>query len=98
MPSKFLGDANRQRQIMKIKVEIPDSTFRSAKSKAAERGITLRQFFTEAIEDKLRACSAPQHKPWIEHLGKLKHLRKETKRIERLIHQHAEKIDMGMWR
>lgn len=37
-------------------------------------------------------------KPWIKHLGKLKHLRKETKRIKRLIHQHAEKIDLEMWR
>ena len=37
-------------------------------------------------------------KPWIKHLGRLKHLRKETKRIERVIHQHAEETDLEMWR
>lgn len=37
-------------------------------------------------------------KPWIKHLGRLKHLRKETKRIERLIRQQTERIEPEMWR
>jgi hypothetical protein len=83
---------------MKTTLEVPDSTFRRAKSKAAEQGIPLRQFVTEALEDKLRTGPAPQQKPWLKHVGKLKHLRKETKRINRVIEQRAEKIDLEMWR
>lgn len=37
-------------------------------------------------------------KPWLKHVGKLKHLHRETKRIERLIHEQAEKIDPEIWR
>ena len=83
---------------MKTTLEVPDSTFRRAKSKAAEQGIPLRQFVTEALEDKLRNFASPQQKPWLKHVGKLKHLRKETKRINRVIEQQNEKIDQEMWR
>ena len=38
---------------MKTTLEIPDSVFRRAKARAAERGIPLRQFVTEAVEEKL---------------------------------------------
>jgi hypothetical protein len=33
---------------------MPEPLFRKAKSKAAERGQTLKEFMTEALEDKLR--------------------------------------------
>ena len=32
-------------------------------------------------------------KPWLKHMGKLKRLRKETRRINRLIAEDSEKID-----
>ena len=35
---------------MKTTLEMPDSVFRKAKAKAAERGIPFRQFVTEAVE------------------------------------------------
>jgi len=34
---------------------IPDPVFRKAKARAAERGIPLRQFITEAVEEKLNS-------------------------------------------
>lgn len=37
-------------------------------------------------------------RPWLKHVGKLKHLRREAKRIEYLTHQQTEKIDLEMWR
>ena len=40
---------------MKTTLEIPDAIFRRAKSAAAERGIPLREFVTEAVRDKLAA-------------------------------------------
>jgi hypothetical protein len=83
---------------MKTTLEIPDSIFRRAKSRAAERGIPLRQFVTEAVEDKLKEAAAPGQKPWIRLLGKLKHLHKETERINRLIEEDSERIDPEMWR
>ena len=39
---------------MKTTLEIPDSTFRRAKMLAAARGISLKQLFTEALDEKLR--------------------------------------------
>jgi len=38
---------------MKTTLEIPDPIFRRAKSVAADRGIPLREFVTEAIKEKL---------------------------------------------
>ena len=65
---------------------------------AAERGIPLREFVTEAVKDKLTADAKVAEKPWVKHMGKLKHLHKETERINRLIEEDSEKIDLEMWR
>jgi len=81
---------------MKTTLEIPDAIFRRAKSAAAEHGIPLRVFVTEAVKEKLAARAA--EKPWLKHVGRLKHLRKETRRINRLIETDSEKIDVEMWR
>ena len=83
---------------MKTTLEIPDPVFRRAKSKAAERGIPLREYVTEAVKDKLASDAKSSEKPWVKHMGKLKHLRKETARINRLIEEDSEKIDPEMWR
>jgi predicted DNA binding CopG/RHH family protein len=48
---------------VKTTLEIPDTVFRRAKSKAAERGIPLRQFVTEAVEEKLQTSSRNGEKP-----------------------------------
>jgi hypothetical protein len=83
---------------MKTTLEIPDTVFRRAKSMAAERGIPLREFVTEAVKDKLAAVTRSTEKPWVKHMGKLKHLRRETTRINRIIEQDSEQIDAEMWR
>jgi hypothetical protein len=83
---------------MKTTLEIPDAVFRRAKSKAAAQGMPLRQFVTEAVEEKLKSDATQEEKPWLKHMGKLKHLRKETARINRLIEEDSEKIDPEMWR
>jgi hypothetical protein len=79
---------------MKTTLEIPDSVFRRAKSTAAQQGIPLRQFVTEAVEDKLKATHSAEQKPWMKHIGKLKHLRKETERINRVIEEAFENTRM----
>ena len=83
---------------MKTTLEIPDPIFRRAKSEAAARGIPFREFVTEAVKDKLAAAKKSAEKPWLKLAGKLKHLRRETARINRLIVEDSEKIDPEMWR
>ncbi|HZU11165.1 MAG TPA: hypothetical protein VFA02_14765 [Pseudacidobacterium sp.] len=78
---------------MKTTLEIPDSIFRRAKSAAAHRGIPFREYVTEAVKDKLTAEFRSQEKPWTEVFGKLRHLRNETARINRMIAEEFEQIE-----
>jgi len=81
---------------MKTTIEIPDSLFRRAKATAAERGQTLKQFFTEALKARLDSQSAThdfQEPRWMSGFGGLAHLRKETARIQNLIDDTFESID-----
>ena len=48
---------------MKTTLEIPDPIFRRAKSAAAQRGVALRVFITEAVEEKLTAARSTRPKP-----------------------------------
>jgi hypothetical protein len=82
---------------MKTTLEIPDTVFRKAKVKAAERGIPLRQFVTEAVEEKLAAGSAQGEKPWMKGFGGLRHLHKENVRIQKLIDEEFGRIDPEDW-
>jgi hypothetical protein len=80
---------------MKTTIEIPDPLFRKAKSKAAERGQTLNELVTEALQEKLAVeRSVTLAEPaWMRGFGKLRRLRKETKRIQSKIDQAFEIIE-----
>ncbi len=71
---------------MKTTLDLPDETFRQAKARAALRGIPMRQFVTEALEEKIRGESAPgspaQSPPWMRGFGALADLREENRRLE----------------
>lgn len=77
---------------MKTTLEFPDPVFRKAKAEAAQRGIPLRQFVTEAVQEKL-AAAKPADKPWMKGAGKLRHLHKETVRMQRLIDKEFGQIE-----
>ena len=81
---------------MKTTLEMPDFLFRRAKSVAAERGIPLRQFVAEALQEKLGTASSG--KPWMKHVGKLKHLRGERKQIDKRVEEAFERIDRELWK
>jgi len=81
---------------VKTTLEIPDAVFRRARIRAAERGIPLRQFVTEAVEDKLLAGAAAG-KPWVRLAGQLQHLHRETARLNRIVEVEFEKIDPEEW-
>jgi len=77
---------------MKTTLEIPDAIFRRAKSVAAARGIPLRALVSEAVADKLRPGDGGG-KPWMAAFGKLRHLRRESAKINRRIEEEFEQIE-----
>lgn len=78
---------------MKTTLEIPDALFRRAKSMAAERGIPLREFVTEAVKEKLAAGGRGDDQPWMAAFGKLRHLHLETAKINRSIQKEFEQVE-----
>ena len=82
---------------MKTTLEIPDSIFRRAKAKAAEQRIPLRQFVSDAVAEKLETKAPDRAKARVKLAGRLRHLRKETARIGRLIEKEFERIEPEEW-
>jgi hypothetical protein len=88
---------------MKTTVEIPDALFRKAKATAAERGVSLKVLLTDAVREHLQrdARDTAKNKPgpaWMSAFGGLRHLHKETKRINRILEQEFEQIEEDEWR
>jgi hypothetical protein len=82
---------------MKTTLEIPDPIFRKAKVTAAGLGIPLREYVTQAVEEKLSLGSRRLAKPWLECAGELAHLHKETMRIQKTIDEEFEQIEPEDW-
>ncbi len=81
---------------MKTTLEIPDALFRKAKSKAAERGQSLKDLVTEALQEKLAAGAgraASVEPGWMHGFGRLRRLRKETRRIQAKIDESFDTIE-----
>ncbi len=78
---------------MKTTLEIPDVILSSARARAAELGIPLRQFVTQAVAEKLETESPSREKAWLRLAGSLRHLRKKNARINQLIEQEFERIE-----
>ena len=70
---------------MKTTLDIPDPVFRRAKARAAERGQALREYVTEALQEKLADRSGHEAAPWMRGFGRLRPLHQETSKIQRLI-------------
>jgi hypothetical protein len=80
---------------VKTTLEIPDSLFRRAKSAAAEKGIPLRELVSEALAEKLRPRNG--EKPWMKTFGRLRGLRAETARINRIMEEEFGRIEPEDW-
>jgi len=81
---------------MKTTIELPDALFRKVKSKAAERGQTLKQFVSEAVQEKLAAKanrSVRAEPEWMHGFGKLRRLHRESLRIQARIDEEFEVIE-----
>ena len=85
---------------MKTTIELPDALFRKAKAAAAERGQSLKSFFTEAVQERLRRRTEPAAAalPWEAAFGGLRDLHRENLRIDRLISSEFETVDYEEWR
>ena len=84
---------------MKTTIELPDATFRHAKAIAANRGVTLRQFFTTALEEQIRRYTQEtqtcgSEAPWMAGFGALSDLSGENRRILELIEEEFGGIDL----
>lgn len=82
---------------MKTTLDIPDALYREAESAAARQGIPLREFVTQAVSDKLKSQAKTEEKPWMKHFGRLAHLRDELDRIDQVIEEEFEQIDLQDW-
>ncbi|MCC6586593.1 MAG: hypothetical protein IT168_07740 [Bryobacterales bacterium] len=82
---------------MRTEWEIPDALLREAESAAAQKGISLPQFVSETLAEKLGFHHASEERPWMRSFGKLRDLREETARINALIEEAFEQIDPEDW-
>lgn len=94
---------------MKTTIELPDTTFRRAKALAAGRGMTLKRFFTDAVELHLgrhavgtragtgphRIAPDPPEPPWMAGFGELADLGDEHRGVLETIEEEFEKLDPG---
>ena len=82
---------------MKTTLDIPDPLFRQAKALAALRGVSLRQYVAEALEEKVTAPASGRsgsvEPPWMRGVGALADLHLETSKIEALIAEEFEVLD-----
>ena len=84
---------------MKTPLELPDELFRSVKAKAAQEGISLKEYVASALRQKLGQPSERSgERLRMKHFGSLAHLRKETRRIGRIIEKEFETIDPDAWK
>ena len=80
---------------MRTTIDLPDATLRQAKAMASARGMTLKQFFTEALEERLRLCSVETRNdrveaPWMAGFGALSDIADENCHVLSLV---EEKFD-----
>jgi hypothetical protein len=79
---------------MKTTIEISDTLLRRAKAAAAVQGKSLKEFFTEAVQQRLaNGGSRSAGKPWERAFGGLRDLHRENQRIAKLVETEFETID-----
>ena len=82
---------------MKTTIELPDVLFRQAKARAAERGVTLKHFFTEMLMEQLRRGAMDNRRgdaepPWMAGFGGLSDLGDDHRRVLEAIEDEFERL------
>ncbi len=82
---------------MKTTIDLPDATFRRAEAMAAARGMTLKQFLTGALEERVQNCSVEARNgavepPWMAGFGALSDIADENRRVLSLVEEEFERL------
>lgn len=78
---------------MKTTLEVRDDLLRRAKALALARGITLKQLFNEALEERVRRSPRGDKAEWKRLSGGLRALRAETARVQARVDAEFEQVD-----
>ena len=83
--------------VMKTTIELPDPAIRQARILASSQGMTLKQFFAEALEEKLQRCAKrpvthETDPPWMAGFGVLSDLASENRRVLAAIEEEFETL------
>ena len=82
---------------MKTTIEIPDAILREAKSVAASRGESMREFFENALRGHLASLYLPEgEEPWRAVFGKAE--KGATAEVDAVVKADCERIDYESWR
>lgn len=86
---------------MRSSIELPDPLFREVKATAARQGMRLKNYITEALQDKLTNRPNPAEKPWMKFAGIAANdpeVVAELMRLERIVEENFEQIEEEEWK
>jgi len=82
-------------------IELPDPLFREVKATAARQGMRLKDYVTEALQDKLAKRPTHAEKPWMKFAGIVANdpeMVAELRRIEQIVEENFEQIEEEKWK
>lgn len=83
---------------MKTTLEIPDDLFKRTKATAAMRGESLKDFVTEAIQERLerQSSAGPSQRGWRSVFGQAR--REEVESVDAVVAKEFEQVNPDEWR
>jgi hypothetical protein len=79
-------------------LDIPDKLIREAQAEAQGRGLSLQDFVTGLLAERLASKSATaSSEAWKDFYGAMRHLHDERPKIEALIEDEFEQVDATQW-
>ena len=83
---------------MTTTLDIPDKLMREAQAEAHGRGLSLQDFVTGLLAERLASKStAASSEAWKDFYGSMRHLHDERAEIEALIEDEFEQVDAAQW-
>jgi hypothetical protein len=86
---------------VRTSIELPDPLFREVKATAARQGMRLKDYVTEALQDKLAKRPTHAEKPWMKFAGIAANdpeMVAELRRIEQIVDENFEQIEEEEWK
>jgi hypothetical protein len=82
---------------MKTTIEISDAIYRQVKARASLKGQTMKSFFIEALQEKLRRdlSKSDTESGWMEVFGKAPE--SSVEEVQAIIDEELSKIDVDGW-